>query len=205
MSVSQRPFASTLLRIARKISPSDQCFNRPAGVRLEDTNDPIGIGKSSPMSRPPVSVPALEWQALQEPSTRALPRAIRSGVASTLRSGTGARRTCCLTMPTIVRAATVDTATTNTAARPTPPHFRNLLLPRQAQSPDQTSNAAAATIASKATVLTIVHRPRSSPLEIQQKELSGLVALMGLVAPHRSNNIQPSDVGVLDDLACHGH
>src|ERR1700731_1209952 len=77
--------------------------------------------------------------------------------------------------------------------------------PRQAQSPDQTSNAAAATIASKATVLTIVHRPRSSPLEIQQKELSGLVALMGLVAPHRSNNIQPSDVGVLDDLACHGH
>src|SRR6478672_3851980 len=149
MSVSQRPFASTPLRIARKISPSDQFFNRPAGVRLEDTNDPIGIGKSSPMSSPPVSVPVLEWQALQKPSTRALPRAIRSGVASTLRSGTGARRACCLTIPTIVSAATDDTATTNTAASPTPPHFRNLLLTRQAQIPDQTSNAAAASIANK--------------------------------------------------------
>jgi hypothetical protein len=86
------PVRVDALRIARKISPSDQCFNRPAGVRLEDTNDPIGIGKSSPMSRPPVSVPVVEWQALQKPSTRALPRAIRSGVASTLRSGTGAPR-----------------------------------------------------------------------------------------------------------------
>jgi hypothetical protein len=34
MSVSHRPFASTPLRTERKISPSDQCFNRPAGVRL---------------------------------------------------------------------------------------------------------------------------------------------------------------------------
>jgi hypothetical protein len=77
-------------------------------------------------------------------------------------------------MPTIVSAATDDTATTNTAASPTPPHFRNLLLPRQAQSPDQTRNAAAATIASKAHVLTIVHRRHSNLLESQQPELSAI-------------------------------
>ena len=155
MSVSQRPSASTPLRIARKISPSDQRFNRPAGVRLEDTNEPTGIGKCSPASRPPVSVPVLEWQALQKPSTRALPRAIRSGVASTLRFGTGALRACCLTIPTSVSALADDTTTTDTAASPAPPHFRKLLLTRQARIPDQASNAAAATIATRPRLLSM--------------------------------------------------
>src|SRR6476620_9857074 len=157
MSVSQRPFASTPLRLARKISPSDQFFNRPAGVRLEDTNDPIGIGKSSPMSSPPVSVPVREWQALQKPSTRALPRAIRSGVASTSRSGTGALRACCLTVPTIVSATANDTATANTAASPTTPHFTNLFLILQARAPDHTSAVAAASIVVKPRMLAIAH------------------------------------------------
>src|SRR3984893_9572473 len=58
MIVSQRPSASAPLRIARKISPSDQRFNGPAGVRLEGTNDPTGIGTLLPMSRPPVSSPS---------------------------------------------------------------------------------------------------------------------------------------------------
>jgi hypothetical protein len=43
MTVSQRPSASAPLRIARKISPSDQCFNGPAGVRLEATTDPTRL------------------------------------------------------------------------------------------------------------------------------------------------------------------
>jgi hypothetical protein len=34
-----------------------QWLNCPAGVRLEDTNDPTGIGKCSPMSTSPVSGP----------------------------------------------------------------------------------------------------------------------------------------------------
>ena len=72
--ISQRPSGSTLLRMARKMSPSDQRLNCPTGVRLEDTNDPIGTGKCSPMSRPPVSVPVFEWQALQKPSEIAFPR-----------------------------------------------------------------------------------------------------------------------------------
>src|SRR6516225_844792 len=149
MTVSQRPSASTPLRIARKISPSDQCFNGPAGVRLEDMNDPTGIGKSSPMSRPPVSVPVFEWHAPQKPSESPLPRAIRSGVASTLRVETGALRTCCLTVPTTRSALTGDAATASTAASTTPPHFRNLFLIRQAQKPDQISDAAIAANASK--------------------------------------------------------
>jgi hypothetical protein len=37
------------------------------------------------------------------------------------------------------------------------------LLPRQAQSPDQTSNAAAAIIASKPKTISIVHHPPSRP------------------------------------------
>src|SRR6516225_6592576 len=145
MTVSQRPSASTPLRIARKISPSDQCFNGPAGVRLEDMNDPTGIGKSSPMSRPPVSVPVFEWHAPQKPSTIPLPRAIRSGVASTLRIGIGAVRTCCLTIPTIMSAQTDDAATAGT----TPPHFKNLFLIPEAQKPDQISDAAIAALAIK--------------------------------------------------------
>src|SRR4029077_3937455 len=124
-------------------SPSDQRFNRPAGVRLEETNDPMRSGKCSPRLRPPVTVLVREWQALQKPSTRALPRAIRSGVASTSRSGTGALRACCLTVPTIVSAAANDTATANTAASPTTPHFTNLFLIRQARAPDHTSVVAA--------------------------------------------------------------
>src|ERR1700722_1499841 len=68
MMISQCPSRSTPLRMARKISPSDQWLNCPAGVRLEDTNDPIGIGRSLATSRPPVSVPVLEWQPLQKPS-----------------------------------------------------------------------------------------------------------------------------------------
>jgi len=60
MTTSQFPSASTLLRIDRKSSPSDQWPNRPAGVRLADTNDPTGIGKCSPMSSPPVRAPVFE-------------------------------------------------------------------------------------------------------------------------------------------------
>src|SRR4029079_6790380 len=44
MTVSQWRSASTPLRIARKISPSDQRLNAPAGVRFADTIEPIGIG-----------------------------------------------------------------------------------------------------------------------------------------------------------------
>ena len=142
MSISQRPSTSTLLRIARKISPSDQRLNRPAGVRLEDTNEPTGIGKCSPMSRPPVSVPLLEWHALQKPSTTALPRAMRTGVASTLRSGTGALRACCLTSPAVMSAPADDTATASTAASTMPLHFRNLFGTPRARKPAQISNAA---------------------------------------------------------------
>src|SRR3954451_14989118 len=144
MSISQRPSVSTLLRIARKISPSDQRLNRPAGVRLEDTNEPTGIGKCSPMSRPPVSVPLLEWHALQKPSTTALPRAMRTGVASTLRFGTWALRACCLTSPAVMSAPTDDTATASTAATITPLHFRNLFASRRARKPAQTSDATTA-------------------------------------------------------------
>src|SRR5262249_15790841 len=43
MLISQCPSASMLLRMARKISPSDQRFTCPAGVRLEATNDPTGM------------------------------------------------------------------------------------------------------------------------------------------------------------------
>src|SRR5262249_57253328 len=67
-----------------------------------------------------------EWPAVQKPATRALPRAIRSGVASTSRSGTGALRAYCLTVPTIVSAAANDTATANTAASPITPHESGL-------------------------------------------------------------------------------
>src|SRR6266446_10785 len=144
MTVSHRPSASTLLRIARKISPSDQYFNGPAGVRLEDTNDPTEIGKCSPMSRPPVSVPVVEWHALQNPSTSALPRAIRSGVAPTLRSGIGALRACCLSIPAIKSALTDDTVTASAAASPKLPHFKKLFLTRQPRKPKQASSAAIA-------------------------------------------------------------
>src|SRR5207253_9667656 len=125
MTVSHRPSASTLLRIARKISPSDQCFNGPAGVRLEDTNDPTEIGKCSPMSKPPVSVPVVEWHALQNPSTSALPRAIRSGVDPTLRSGIGALRACCLSIPAIKSELTDDAVTASAAASPKLHHFKS--------------------------------------------------------------------------------
>jgi hypothetical protein len=61
------------------------------------------------------------------------------------------RRTaaCCFTMPAIVRALTDDTTIANTAARLTPPHFKNLFPTRQARKADQASNAAIAMIAVK--------------------------------------------------------
>src|SRR6202790_2210439 len=86
MMISQCPSLSTPLRMARKMSPSDQRLSCPAGVRLEATNDPIGTGRSSATSRPPVSVAVFEWQLLQKPSDIALPRTICSGLPATFKS-----------------------------------------------------------------------------------------------------------------------
>jgi hypothetical protein len=47
-----------------------------------------------------------------------------------------------LTIPAIVSTLAYDTATASTAASPAPPHFKKLLLTRQARKPDQISNAA---------------------------------------------------------------
>src|SRR3954465_13267025 len=102
--------------MARKISPSDQCFRAPAGVRLEDVNDPIGIGNSSPISRPPVRSPVLLWHPLQKLSEIDLPRATRSGVTTTARPGTGAWRACCFIIPAVVIALTDEIATARMAA-----------------------------------------------------------------------------------------
>src|SRR5215470_407112 len=126
MTISQRPSASTLLRMARKISPSDQRLNCPAGVRLEDTNDPIGIEKRSPMSSPPVRGPVFELHAPQKLSAIARPRSICSGVPETFRFGIGAWRACDLNSPTIVSTLSTETAAANAAVRPTPPHLTKL-------------------------------------------------------------------------------
>src|SRR5262249_49755800 len=154
-------------------------------------------GKCSPMSRPPVSVPAGEWHALQKPSTRALPRAIRSGVASTSRSGTGALRACCLTVPTIVSAAANDTATANTAASPMTPHFTNLFLIRKARTADHTSDVAAASIVVKPRMLAIPHHPYVLALQKPRNcsERSALLHLAGL-APAAAGRPSPRSEGM---------
>src|SRR5262245_13452653 len=86
----------------------------------------------------------------------ALPRATRSGVASTLRCGTGALRACSLTIPAIASVLANDTATASTAASPTPPHFRALLLIcQEARMTAQTSNAVAATIDTRPRILSM--------------------------------------------------
>jgi hypothetical protein len=58
MTISQRPSASTLLRIARKTSPSDQRPSRPAGsvaVRCPRVRDRVGEGSERDQRLPEVA------------------------------------------------------------------------------------------------------------------------------------------------------
>jgi hypothetical protein len=113
-------------------------------------SDPIGTGKYLPTSRPPVSVPVVEWQALQKPSEIAFPRRTCSGVPSTFVTGAGALRACSLNNPTmeirLIKVAAVD----NTAATPAPLHLMRPFLVRQASRPDQASSAATSIKAARA-------------------------------------------------------
>jgi hypothetical protein len=131
MMTSQRPPASTPLRMARKIWPSDQWRNCPAGVRLEDMNVPIGAGKSLPTSNPPVSVPFGEWQPAQKLLAMASPWRICCGVLAAIKSGAGALRTCIFERPASISTPAKQTAEADITTSGVTAHFTSLLrMPR---------------------------------------------------------------------------
>src|SRR3984957_16667584 len=130
--------------MARKISPSDHCFSGPAGVRFDDTKEPRRGERSLPTSKPPVSVPVLEWHAPQKLLAIASPRRICSLSASTFRLGAGASRKCILRSPATATPLIRHRATISRLAATDPAHRTARRLARQARKPSHASSIAAA-------------------------------------------------------------